>query len=514
VRGRRTAATALVLAAAAGCSASSDRESPPTRPPASAATAGATASPSSAPTADLSRFYTQRPRWTGCGDRFECTRVRVPLDYADPTGRTIEISVNRLPARGGRRTGSLVLNPGGPGASGLDYARAATSVVSGTVRQRFDIVGFDPRGVGESTPVRCLDDKETDTYLAADGSPDTAAEERRLAELSEAFGRRCAERSGALLAHVGTRDAARDLDVLRAVLGDAKLTYLGKSYGTYLGATYAELFPSRVGALVLDGALDPSLTNRDFSREQARGFETALRAFVDDCRRRSDCPLPAARDRALDRVAALLRAIDRRPLSGDRGRRVTEGLAVIGVLSALYDEQLWPLLRDALAEAQGGSGETLLLLADFYTDRDENGHYTNNSNDAIYAVSCLDRPEDGDVDSTRAAAAEFRRVAPRFGTYLAWSGLPCATWPYPAQGPPRRIAAAGARPILVVGTTRDPATPYAWSRALADQLESGRLLTYDGDGHTAYRRGSACIDRAVDAYLMDGTLPRDGTRCA
>jgi pimeloyl-ACP methyl ester carboxylesterase len=512
------AASALVVLAlgVAGCSAEEPAETAE-EPGSSSSPSRAFDAPSSTgagAAADLDRFYGQKLKWRKCGDGFQCTRVTVPLDYTKPKGRTIKLSVNRLPAESeDKRKGSLLLNPGGPGGSGLDYARAAESVVSGAVRDRFDIVGFDPRGVGKSTPIDCLNDEETDALYAADGSPDTPAEERRLVALSKQFGQLCAKRSGELLAHVGTRDAARDLDVLRAVLGDKRLYYLGKSYGTYLGATYAELFPTRVGALVLDGALDPSSSGRDIARAQAIGFEVALRAFVDDCRSRRSCPLPRQRSAALDAIQRLFDAVDRRPLSGDRKRRVTQAHAVLGVAAALYDQETWPLLRDALREARRGDGSTLLLFVDYYTERDESGNYRSNANDALYAVNCIDRPDETDVDEVRRDAAEFDRVAPRFGAFLAWGSLPCAFWPHPPQGTPHKIRAPGAPPILVVGTLRDPATPYVWSESLAAQLESGRLLSWNGDGHTAYGRGSRCIDRAVDAYLIEGKPPRDGTKC-
>lgn len=501
---------ALLLSA---CSAGDpQREATPGTPTGSVGSA--TARPGAVP-AGLARFYDQRLRWTGCGGGFQCTRVKVPLDYAHPDRRAIELSVIRRPAgRPKARKGSLLLNPGGPGVSGVDYARAASSVFSSTLRDRFDVVGFDPRGVGGSTPVECLDDKETDAFIAADGSPDTPAEEQTLVDLSRHLADRCGQRSGELLAHVGTRDAARDLDVLRAALGDRRLHYLGKSYGTYLGATYAELFPSRVGTMVLDGALDPAIGGEDVAREQAVGFEVALQSFVDDCLNRGDCPLRGSRKEALARVSRFLADVDRRPLKATSGRRVTESLAVLGVVTALYDEESgWPLLRTALGEAFAGDGSTLLMLADFYTDRNASGHYTTNSNDAIYAVNCLDRPTEGDLATVRSTARSFERVAPHFGDYIAWSELPCASWPYPPQGQPHPVRAAGSAPILVVGTTRDPATPYKWAKALAGQLDNGHLLTFDGDGHTAYRRGSSCIDRAVDRYLVDGRVPAAGTRC-
>lgn len=461
----------------------------------------------------LASFYGQRLRWSGCRGGFECARLEVPLDYRAPRQKTIKIAVVRLRSRDGDRHGSLVLNPGGPGASGIDYARAAQIVVSGAVRDRYDIVGFDPRGVRRSAPVDCLTDSQLDSFLTVDGSPDSPAEEDVLSRESRALGSGCAQRRPALARHIGTRDVARDLDVLRAALGDRRLNYLGKSYGTYLGLTYAELFPRRVGRLVLDGPLDPSSTSIEVSEGQAGGFQRAFEAFLADCVKRSSCPFSGSVDEAEKQAGALLQQVDAQPLRGENSRPVTQALAVIGVAAALYDEGSWGVLRQAFAQAQGGNGATFLALADYYSDRGPDGRYTTNSVEALYAVNCLDRPEESDLAAFRAAALDMERISPVFGAFLAWGGLPCATWPYPAQGRPHPIAAKGAAPILIVGTTRDPATPYEWAVAAESQLAAGRLLTFEGDGHTAYRRGSSCIDRSVDRYLVDGKLPAEGARC-
>ena len=462
----------------------------------------------------LAALYAQRLSWRDCGDGFSCSTVQVPLDYRHPAADTIELAAIRLPAPDpARRIGSLLLNPGGPGGSGVEYVRAARFVVASEVRARFDIVGFDPRGVAGSTPVRCQSDVETDRFLAADGSPDDAREEHEAVGLAQDLARRCAARAARLLPHVGTVDTARDMDLLRAVLGDERLTYLGKSYGTLLGATYAELFPTRVGRLVLDGAVDPAASAGEVNREQARGFELALRAFVDDCLARDACPLPGPRAAALAAVNALLDRVDRQPLRGDVTRQVTQSLAVLGITAGLYAQDSWPVLRQAFAEARSGHGSSLLLLADSYTDRSPDGRYRTNSNDAIYAVSCLDRDHRPDLPAVKAESARLTRESPRFGAYLAWGALPCTYWPVPPTRTPHPVTAAGTPPILVVGTERDPATPIGWARALADQLASGVLLVWDGDGHTAYQRGSACIDAAVDAYLLDGHVPPDGKRC-
>jgi pimeloyl-ACP methyl ester carboxylesterase len=467
--------------------------------------------PTETPSPALAEFYDQKAHWRRCHDGFECAKVRVPVDYTAPAGATITLAVVRLRSHGDDRLGSLVINPGGPGVSGIDYALRAHSSFSTTVRKHYDIVGFDPRGVGQSAPIRCLDDAETDTFLAQDGSPDDSAEEAALVRLAKGQADRCKARNDGLLAHVGTRDTARDLDVLRAVLGDRLLNFLGKSYGTYLGAMYAGMFPDRVGRLVLDGVVDPAADTAALERSQAVGFERALASFVDDCLRRSSCPLSGDQKSALAQVSQILEAADRTPLRASRP--VTQSLALLGVAYPMYVPSLWQVLREALAQARRGNGSTLLLLADSFMDRTPKGHYSTNGSDAIYAVSCLDRGETSNLAELRTRARELAAVSPRFGAYLAWGSLPCGFWPVPPEGKAEPIRAAGAGPILVVGTTRDPATPYASAKSLAAELESGRLLTYVGDGHMAYEEGSGCIDDAVDAYLVEGTLPAVGTRC-
>lgn len=511
---RRFGAVALAtVTLLAACSASDGGPDGAGSPSGGGATTSSTAAGASGRTGPLSRFYDQRLRWHDCGGAFECARLTVPIDYAAPADGTITLALVRLPASGGggdRR--SLVLNPGGPGASGVQYARAAESVVSPAVRARFDIVGFDPRGVAGSSPIDCVNDRQLDRLLAVDGSPDDAAEERQVADDWMVLGEGCVRDRPKLARHMSTRDVARDLDVLRAALGDRRLTYLGKSYGTYIGATYAELFPKRVGRLVLDGMIDPALGDVEIARGQAIGFDRAFRAYLGWCLKRS-CPFSGSVDDAQQQAKALLERIDGDPLPGERGRPVTEALAVIGVAAALYDEQSWPLLSQALREAKRGEGYTLLALADYYSDRGPRGRYTTNSIESLYAVSCLDRPVAKDLAAFHAEAQDFAKVAPVFGEFLAWGSIACARWPVPPANTPHPVVAKGSAPILVVGTTRDPATPYEWAESAAATFDRGRLLTYVGDGHTAYRRGSACIDRAVDRYFLDGTLPAAGTRC-
>ncbi|MGN6687467.1 MAG: alpha/beta fold hydrolase [Actinomycetales bacterium] len=506
-----------------GSNVSTASSSPAAMPSASGASTTAGSGDAGDPAKDpkLARFYSQKLAWQPCGEDgggsdFGCAWLTVPIDYAKPDGPTTRVYVNRLRASNpAHRIGSLIVNPGGPGGSGVQYAAYATQIVSADVRARYDIVGFDPRGVAHSDPIRCLTDKQTDAYLAADGSPDTPAEEQQLIDASQQLGQRCDARNGELLAHVGTRDVVRDLDVLRAVLGDSKLHYLGKSYGTFIGAIYGDLFPTHIGRMVLDGALDPRSTSEEVNLGQAKGFELALSSFLKDCGTRSDCPFRGSEDQMRLQLEGFLARLDRAPLptDDDEGRKLTQALGVLGIVFAMYDEGFWPQLRTALSLGLRGDGSALLVLADAYADREPDGTYSSNQNDVIYAVNCLDKPEPNGPQQVEQQKGEFEKASPVFGDYIAWSSLPCHYWPVPPEMQPHAVAAPGAPPIVVVGTIRDPATPYQWAVGLAHQLDSGVLLTYNGDGHTAYRRGSPCIDSAVDRYLLEGTPPKDGTRC-
>ncbi|MEP7055990.1 MAG: alpha/beta hydrolase [Actinomycetota bacterium] len=472
------------------------------------------ASPAATPSAAaLSAFYRQKLTWKSCGGGFSCTHADVPLDYSKPGAKRIQISMIKLPARKtSQRIGSLFINPGGPGGSGIGYARYAESAIPRGVRDRFDIVGFDPRGVGESSPVRCATGAQLDSWLAVDPSPDDSRELQAFVSMSKAFAAGCQQRSRVLLAHVGTRDSARDLDVMRAAVGDDKLTFLGKSYGTYLGALYADMFPQRVRALVLDGAVDPTIDTQALGRVQAQGFEVALTAFLDNCAKTSSCAFGKTPDiRA--RFDALLARIERQPLATPSGRTVGPDAASIGVAEALYSRQYgWPVLRQALSQAETGDGSGLLLLFDSYTDRDAGGSYSNLL-ESYTAISCIDRPSPTDLATYQADARRQATESPHFGAASAFSGLPCAYWPVPPVDRPRPLKAHGAPAILVIGTTRDPATPLVWARALASQLESGRLLTFNGDGHTVYGDGDSCVDKAGNSYLIDLVVPASGKRC-
>lgn len=521
---RRTRAGTTLLATAAlliaGCSSGSTASTASSA--AKEAAAALTPLPGSTPAA-LTRYYEQKPAWRDCGaPGFQCATVKAPLDYAEPSDGDIRLAVARKKATGpGERLGSLLVNPGGPGGSAVAYLQAYAGIgYPEDVRARYDMVAVDPRGVARSEPVECLDGPEMDAYTRTDITPDDAEETDELVAAYKKFAEGCGADSPELLRHVSTVETARDMDIVRSVLGDEKLNYVGASYGTFLGATYAGLFPDRTGRLVLDGAMDPSLPARRLNLEQTEGFGTAFTAFAEDCVRQSDCPLGGSDtgpEQAGKNLKAFFEKLDARPLpTGDAdGRRLTESLATIGVIAAMYDEGAWQQLRESLTAAmKENDGAGLLFLSDSYYERDADGEYSNLMF-ANAAVNCLDLPPAFESpDEVKQALPDFEKVSPVFGEGLAWASLNCAYWPVQATGEAQRIEAKGAAPIVVVGTTRDPATPYRWAEALAGQLSSAHLLTYEGDGHTAYGRGSACIDSAINTYLLEGTPPTDGKRCS
>jgi pimeloyl-ACP methyl ester carboxylesterase len=464
----------------------------------------------------LERFYSQTLDWGSCRDGRLCSTLEVPLDYRHPGAETIELALLKVPAaEPDQRLGSLVLNPGGPGAPGTDYAATAATpglVFTAPVLDAYDIVGFDPRGTGASAPVDCLSDDDLDAYIAQDPDPDTAAEVATFTGFVAAMGRGCAELSGEVAAHVTTIEAARDMDVLRSALGESTLTYYGASYGTKLGATYADLFPGRVGRLVLDGAVDVSLSSRELSRQQAAGFETALRAYVQDCVDDGDCVLGDSLDAGLSRIRRLLDDVDADPLPAHDDRELEVGNAFYGVVLPLYSRDSWSVLTQALTDAFDGDGSLLLRLADVYSSRGSDG-YTDNSSEAIYAINCLDDPWSIPAAEVPANLADFERASPTFGSVFAWGLTTCGGMQVTSSERSRDLTAEGAAPIVVVGTTRDPATPYAWAQSLAGQLDTAVLVSRDGDGHTGYTEGNDCVDQAVDDYLLAGAVPEDGLSC-
>lgn len=510
---RLLAVGALSVALLTGCGLLPDSDSasePPT------ATDSASPEVTTSTPAELAEFYDQRVRWSNCDGDFDCTTVKVPLDYANPSAGTIGLDVVRLKAKDPK--GSLLLNPGGPGGSGVEYARAARVVLTEKLVNSYDIIGFDPRGVVNSDPVDCVDDSLLDEYFAADVTPDDATEVAELATESKEVGQGCLTRSPDLAPYIDTESAARDMDIIRAVVGDEKLNYLGKSYGTYLGATYAELFPERVGRMVLDGVLPSSLNSDELTFGQAKAFDMVFRRFVADCLTQDDCPLSGDVDAGVAQVQQFLAGLDANPLPGMGDRVLTQGMATNAILNYLYAPPIdWEVLRYGLDVAFQGDGSVLMEILDDRLDRKVDGGYANNSNEAFLAVACLDRPSSGGIEHAAELAKEWAKDAPVFGPSMAWTNVVCSDWPVkPANGDTAGtvIHASGAAPILVVSTKYDPATPYEWGVQVADELDSATLLTYDGDGHTAYTSGSSCIDDAVDAYYLNGTMPAEGTVCA
>lgn len=523
-RARALLASSVAAAIAlSGCSLPGDSPSPSDGAADSSASGGASGGAAggasrTAPTGSepLSEYYAQELSWQRC-DSGQCADLTVPLSYDDPDGETIAVKVLRMPAtRKKSRIGSLVVNPGGPGGSGVDYARAADYIVGEPVRQRFDIVGFDPRGVQRSAPIDCLPDEGMDAFLGQDPTPDDAAEVSTLAAAGKKLGQGCQARTGELIGNVSTVDAARDMDILRSALGEAQLHYLGKSYGTFLGATYAGLFPQQVGRFVLDGVLPPDATPVEIAIGQAEGFERATRAWARSCVDKGGCPLGSSVEDVMSGLRALLERLDRQPVTMNDARlsRLTEGWAALGIAQAMYDQGSWPALTDALRQiVESQNGTELMQLADEYARRDANGRYAANLLEAFYAISCLDNPDTADPAAYEQRVAQASAKAPTWGPFLVWSSMVCGQWPVTSGSGPQKIAAEGSGPIVVVGTTRDPATPYEWSVRLSDQLANARLLTFDGDGHTAYARSNDCVDDAINDYYTKAEVPRDGLKC-
>jgi pimeloyl-ACP methyl ester carboxylesterase len=483
----------------------------PTLTPSPIGSTGPGATVTAAPRLD--RFYRQKLTWTSCRGSDRCATLKVPLDYAHPGGRVIRLALLKVPASSpSRRIGSLVVDPGGPGASGVDYAAGGQSSFGPELLQAFDIVGFDPRGVGRSTPLRCTDTATLDALNSSDPDPDTPAEIRRSDGLLHRIGEGCLRESGNLARHMSTVEVAKDLDVLRAALGDRRLSYFGASYGTSIGATYAGLFPHRVGRMVLDGALDPSLSTVQQGEVQAKAFETALRAYVGACVARGGCFLGDSVDAGTKRIRAFLDSVEKRPIRGDATRQLESGTALLGIWFPLYSKRYWGLLDQALQQAFDGNGSVLLALADAYVGRGKQG-YKDNSLEALYAVNCLDH--DDPIPSSQVAqyVPRFEKVSPTFGAVFAYTLSACASWPVHSGRKPAPVHATGSAPIMVVGTSRDPATPLAWAGSLANQLDHGVLVTRNGDGHTGYRAGNPCVDHAVESYLVSGVVPKTEVDC-
>ncbi|PVZ96360.1 alpha/beta hydrolase [Amnibacterium flavum] len=466
----------------------------------------------------LAKYYGQQLVWEGCGDDMLCATAIAPMDWDDPEGHDdIELALVRHDATGTRQ-GSLFVNPGGPGASGwslvhdnVDYA------VDADIQSAYDVIGWDPRGVGRSSAVECYDDEQLDQFLfglpeAEVGTPEYQAE---VTASAQDFVDACAENTGELLQFIDTDSTVRDLDMLRAVVGDTDLNYFGYSYGSDIGAKYVDRYPDKVGRIVLDGATDPTVSIFDVDLAQTKAFADALRAYLADCLGGSDCPFSGTVDDAIAQIDATLDRLDVAPLRASDGRELTSAYVSTAITSALYDEQTWPYLSQAFAEIAEGDSSTAFLLADSYVDREPDGSYGSNFFEAFFAINCIDYPVERDPAVLADQAAQIAAADPlSAGDEVDVLGdVVCQLWPYSFDGEVGPVQGDGAPPVLVVGTTGDPATPYPWAEALSSQLSSGVLLTYEGEGHIAYDSGDPCVVGIVDDYFVEGAVPADGVTC-
>ncbi|MDH6516660.1 pimeloyl-ACP methyl ester carboxylesterase [Streptomyces sp. SAI-135] len=450
------------------------------------------------------------------GDEWQCATLKAPLDWAEPKGDTIDLALIRARTSGAedKRIGSLVFNFGGPGGSGVttlpafgpDYAH---------LRTRYDLVSFDPRGVGRSAPVECLNDLQLDVYFQQDATPDDSAERATLLDDTKEFNAACEENSEKMLPHVRTTDAARDMDLMRQVLGDDKLYYFGISYGTELGGVYAHLFPKRVGRAVFDAVVDPTQDSEQGALGQAKGFQLALDNFAEDCTSQPDCPVGDTAQDVRDRIAKLLADLDRNPIPGLGQRVLTQSAATNGIAQALYSKDFWEYLTEGLEQAYDGDGRVLMLLSDSLNGRSENGEYSNIAA-ANISINCADDKPRYTAAQVERKLPEFRAASPLFGDFMAWSMVTCTDWAVAGAADHPDVSAPGSAPILVVGNTGDPATPYEGARKMVQALGAGVgvELTYKGQGHGAYDSKNKCVQDAVNGYLLNGRTPAAGTVCS
>ncbi|MEO5900513.1 MAG: alpha/beta hydrolase [Ilumatobacteraceae bacterium] len=447
-------------------------------------------------------------------DSTEQGTLDVPIDYTDPSAGDFTLYMVRHPAgKPAERIGTVLVNPGGPGVSGTGFAEYAQFNFGADLLDHFDIVAWDPRGVGKTTPaIDCIDSSQYDHfYDSADITPDTPAEKQQIVDLAKEFTDDCVRKNAKIIDHVGTNDSARDIDSIRKALGEQKISYFGFSYGSELGATWATLFPSTVRAAVLDGAVDPNAGLVQGGLDQSKGFETSLDTFLAQCSSNKKCAFRNGghADTAFD---ALMQSIDAAPLAAEAGRpKLTRGAALSAVSQAMYDSSDWPTLATALAQAQQGDGTGLMELYDQYLRRQPDGTY-DNSLEAFPVILCMSSATRTTVAEEDAEAPKITAIAPRLSPGTT-GGYQCSFFP-PSPDPRITITGQGAGPILVVGTTGDPATPLAGTRNMAKALEQGVLLVVDGEHHTGYRV-NACSITTVDNYLIDpvNDLPKDGAEC-
>lgn len=447
--------------------------------------------------------------WSGCGNGTSCATALLPLDYDDPSGEVVAIALKRLPATGDA-IGTIFVNPGGPGEPGTELVGSAPYIFSEEILASYDIVGFDPRGVGSSTQVRCLQPGQEDPTAAFfDVTTKVGAAEFKAAYTK--LGEMCRELSGDLLDHVDSVHVAKDMDVLRSLVGDEQLNYVGYSYGTMLGATYADLYPERVGRMVLDSAVDPAIDYATLQSEQLTAFDNVFAAYVEQCQAESDCPLPADPEEAAASILDLSYELDEAPLPSDAPDGELLGWEMTMALQgALYYAGDWGILTEGLAQAYAGEDGT--VLDELGAGGVMGGSADPNASFAYSAIDCADYPISASFDEAIEHARELAKESPLFGAEMTAEAT-CVLWPAKSTSVRKPITADGAAPILLVGALRDPATPYTWTKALAEQLASGHLITFDGEGHGIYGGISMCVDDAVNAYILTGALPEEGLVC-
>lgn len=464
----------------------------------------------------IADYQNQELTWINCGGPFLCADLTVPINYGKPGGERLQLSLVKYPATDKKkRLGSLLVNPGGPGASGVEYGYAAEYIVSKKILSAYDLIGFDPRGVGGSSAERCLSNEETDKLVEANGPVVDGLNMATLEESSKLLATRCLEKLGERLKFLGSVDVVRDMELMRQVLGEEKLNFLGKSYGTYLGLVYSSMYPKNVGRFVLDAVVDPNLSANEINKAQALGFEIALDAFLSDCISKKDCFFKGTLEEARVEVTRLQDSVAKKALPGKDGRLATGSILVLAMVASLYDSETgWPALNKAFKEVYAGKGGALFDLVNGYVVRDAKGRYPSNENEIAYIVNCLDRTDDASPERLASDAERFESFAPHFGAYIAWSTLPCHYWPYEPVRPPVALTGENAPKFVVIGTTRDPATPFAWATEVTAKFPSAYLITADGDGHTGHGRGSSCVDGVVDTFFLSGELPARPLRCS
>lgn len=465
---------------------------------------------------ELRSYYLQKPKWTQCDSKYVCAKVQVPLDYANPQKANIEIAlkVHNPTNKKHNLSGAVFINPGGPGGSGIEILDHFDQFLPAKFHENYALVGFDPRGVGQSTAIKCISDKRMDELVALSSDELTLEGITKAQEIDKEIGKSCAQNSKELLAHVDTVSAAKDLDILRHVVGDKEFNYLGFSYGTYLGSIYASLFPQKVGRMVLDGAMNPAISAEQTGAEQAVGFEKAMEAFLQWCDTQSECPVQGSTEEKMQAVADFLTQLETNPIEvASEKRKITSALGFTGIIAALYSQDAWPGLKMVIGRAmlhKDGSG--IMKFADLLVGRKDNGTY-DNSTPANWAINCLDYPAEGTPEIWLEHNKKITQEAKHFGKFMAGGQGICANWPVKSHNKRVALDVTTKNPIVIIGTTGDPATPYAWAKALHQQIKNSVLVTWEGVSHTAFSTAGDCITNAVLDFWLQGKVPADGLQC-